>query len=83
MHSSLVSKIEKAKTYAEERERVSINTLSVGFRGNHSSHQVTYDDGQWHCTCTFFPTHGLCSHTMALQRMMEGMLPREAAAPSL
>ena len=74
MHSSLISKIEKAITYAEERERVSITSFSAKFRGNHNSHEVSYDDGNWHCRCPFFASHGLCSHTMALERILEGML---------
>ena len=83
MHSSLVSKIEKARTYAEERERVSINTLAVTFRGNHNSYPVTYEGGNWHCSCPFFASHDLCSHTMALQRILEGMLPKEVKVGSL
>ena len=76
MHSSIISKIEKAKTYAEERDRVSINGLSATFRGNHNSYDVSYDGGNWHCYCSFFVSHSLCSHTMALQRIMNGMLPK-------
>ena len=76
MHSSLVSKIEKARTYAEERERVNITALGVTFRGNHNTYEVSYDAGSWRCPCTFFDSHGTCSHTMALQRILEGMLPQ-------
>ena len=83
MHSSLISKIEKARTYAEERERVSITTFSAAFRGNHNSYRVSCDDGNWHCSCPFFASRALCSHTMALQRILEGMLPREAKAETL
>ena len=75
MHSSLISKIEKARTYAEERERVNITTLGVTFRGNHNSYEVSYDAGNWSCHCPFFLTRSTCSHTMALQRILEGMLP--------
>lgn len=83
MHSSIVSKIEKARTYAEERDRVSITTFGATFRGNHNSYQVSYGSGSWHCSCPFFATRALCSHTMALQRILEGMVPREAKAGSL
>ena len=75
MQSSIIGKIEKARTYAEERERVSIGTFSATFRGNHNSHKVSFDGGSWSCSCAFFATHSLCSHTMALQRILEGMLP--------
>ena len=83
MHSSLVSKIEKAKTYAEERDRVSINTFSATFRGNHNSYEVGCDGGNWHCTCTFFASRELCSHTMALERILGDMLPKGAGVGGL
>ena len=82
MHSSLISKIEKAKTCAEERERVSITSFSAAFRGNHNSYQVSYNEETWHCPCPYFASHALCSHTMALQRMLAGMLPRVKWTPS-
>ena len=74
MQSSIISKIEKARGYAEERERVSISTFSATFRGNHNSHNVSFDDGSWICSCAFFASHTTCSHTMALQRILNGML---------
>ena len=83
MHSSLVRKIEKAKVYAEEKERVSITGLSATFRGNHNSYQVSYNSESWGCGCPFFASHALCSHTMALQRMLNGMLPQEGTAEGL
>ncbi len=83
MHSSIISKIEKARTYAEERDRVSITSFGATFRGNHNSYQVSYSSGSWHCSCPSFVSHELCSHTMALQRILEGMLPREAKAGGL
>ncbi len=83
MHSSMISKIEKARAYSEQRDRVNITTLSATFRGNHNIHQVTYDDAGWHCSCAFSATHATCSHTMALQRILEGMIPEAAKLESL
>ena len=83
MHSSIISKIEKARAYAEERERVNITGFSAIFRGNHNEYQVSYNGRDWSCSCPFFASHSLCSHTMALQRMLEGMLPKEAKAERL
>ena len=83
MRSSIINKIAKARTYAEERDRVSIASLSGTFRGNHNSYQVRYEGGNWHCSCPFFGSHSLCSHTMALQRMLEGMLAKEAKVAGL
>ena len=83
MHSSIISKIEKARAYSEQRDRVSITTLSATFRGNHNTHQVTYDEAGWHCSCAFSATHATCSHTMALQRMLNGLAPDAAKPESL
>ena len=78
MQSSLIGKIEKAKRYAQEPDRVTFSELSVKFRGEHNDHHTGYKDGGWHCSCHFFSTWRICSHTMALQRILSNMLPREA-----
>ena len=78
MQSSLIGKIEKAKRYAQETERVTFSELSVSFRGEHNNYITGYKDGKWHCSCHFFSNWGLCSHTMALQRILGNMLPKEA-----
>ena len=80
MYSSLIGKIEKARRYAEEQDRVSINQISATFRGDHGSYEISYDREKWCCTCPFFASHGLCSHSMALQRMLEKMIPEQSAA---
>ena len=79
MQSSLIGKIEKAKRYAEEKDRITFSEFSVKFRGNNDSYDVSLRDGKWHCTCNFFSQWGLCSHTMALQRLLAEMLPEGAA----
>ncbi len=78
MQSSLIGKIEKAKRYAEEKERVTFYQLSVKFRGDNDDYTVNYQDGKWHCSCRFFSNWGLCSHTMALEKILSKMLPEEA-----
>ena len=78
MQSSLIGKIEKAIRYAQETDRVSFTDLTVKFRGENDNYTVTYRDGAWHCSCSFFPKWGLCSHSMAMQRILEVMLPEEA-----
>jgi len=79
MQSSLIGKIEKAKRYAEEPGRVTLSDFTADFRGEHSRYAVSYKAGKWQCTCNFFAQWGLCSHTMALQRLLAEMLPEEAA----
>ena len=83
MDYGLIGKIEKAKRYAEERERIEFMQFSVKFKGDHNDHVVTYDQGQWHCTCDFFSHWGLCCHTMALERVLANMLPKEAISTQL
>ncbi|MFH1485576.1 MAG: hypothetical protein ABIH46_05855 [Chloroflexota bacterium] len=78
MQSSLIGKIEKAKRYATERDRVTFADFTLKFRGEHDDYSLTYKDNHWHCSCDFFSRWSVCSHTMALQRMLKDMLPREA-----
>ena len=74
MNSSFIGKIDKARKYAEERERVSINSFHATFEGNHNTYQVSFESGEWKCECLFFHTRGVCSHIMALQRMLDDVL---------
>ena len=78
MQSSLIGKIEKAKRYAQETERVTFSKLSVKFRGENDNYITGYKDEKWHCSCHFFSSWECCSHTMALQRILGNMLPQEA-----
>jgi len=82
MHSSLIGKIEKARRYAQERDRVTFAGFKTTFRGEHDTYEVDFDGGRWHCTCNFFGGWGICSHTMALQRILGEMLPKEAQHPA-
>jgi hypothetical protein len=74
MDSGMVSKIQKARFYARERDRVQFQSFRVVIRGDHHDHQVSYDRGNWSCECGFFRQRGLCSHTMALERILGPML---------
>lgn len=78
MQSSLISKIEKANRYAQEPERITFNEFQVTFRGDNDSHSTCLKDGQLHCTCVFFQSWGRCAHTMALEKILNKMLPKEA-----
>jgi hypothetical protein len=69
MDSAMIGKIEKARRYAEEPERISIEQFTVAFQGEHSLYHVSYNRGAWECQCRFFGQRGVCSHTMALERV--------------
>jgi len=35
---------------------------------------VKYDGGQWQCDCNYFGSHQVCSHTMAMERILGSMV---------
>ena len=82
MDSGMIGKIQKSKRYAEEPDRIRFEQFLVSFEGTNSKHTVEYKDGTWQCTCNFFATRGVCSHTMAMERLLGVMLPVEAIAQS-
>lgn len=78
MYSSLIGKVQKAQLYAQEKERVIISSFKATFQGEHDSYEIRYDEGAWYCSCKHFGEHEFCSHTMAIEKMMEGMVPEDA-----
>ena len=83
MDSSIIGKIEKARQYAEQKDRVNITSFTATFKGNHDQYDVRFEDGDWRCECHFFTTREVCSHTMALQRILDEMLtPQPEALPT-
>ncbi len=75
MDSGMIGKIEKARRYAEQLDRISFHQFQVIVQGDHDTHLVSFADGQWGCDCGFFARRGVCSHTMALERVLGEMLP--------
>lgn len=69
MNSSLIGKIDKAKRYAKEKDRISLSEIRATFRGENDDHTITLRDGKWHCTCLFYAGWNLCSHTMAFEKI--------------
>lgn len=80
MNSSMIGKIEKAHRYAREPERMSFDSFSANFQGSHDNYTVALTDDGWTCSCHTFEAHvvGTCSHIMAIQQMLGGMLPDRA-----
>lgn len=76
MDYGMIGKIDKAKRYAEERDRILVQSLTVTFEGENNPHTTSLANGIWECDCDFFQTRGRCSHTMALEIILEDMLPR-------
>ncbi|HET7677444.1 MAG TPA: hypothetical protein VFK38_06290 [Candidatus Limnocylindrales bacterium] len=78
MHSSLIGKIEKAKRYARETDRVTFEELSVVFRGDNDTHRVSFRADGWQCNCHYFEMWSVCVHVLALQKILGQMLPESA-----
>jgi hypothetical protein len=83
MQSSLIGKIEKAKRYAQEPGRVTIDSFASTFRGENDTHRVALNEGHWNCTCDFFAERAVCSHTLALEKLLSTMLPKEAVSATV
>ena len=80
MDSGMIGKIEKAKRYAEERNRFRFNKFDLTFHGDNNNHHVMFDDGNFQCDCEFFITHQRCGHTMALEILLKEMIPASVQA---
>ena len=76
MDYGMIGKIEKAKRYAQEPQRVTLKSLQVEFKGDNSNYQLSLSDNGWHCTCPGFGQHKICPHIMALERLYRPMLKR-------
>lgn len=74
MDYGMIGKIEKAKRYSQQRDRIRIDLLKVTFEGENNPHTVNFENGAWQCDCDFFQSRGRCSHTMALEMILNGLL---------
>lgn len=79
MDYGMIGKIEKAKRYASERNRIHFEAFKVTFDGENNPHTVQFSNGVWTCDCDFFQTRGRCSHTMALEMILEKMIAEPVA----
>ena len=79
----MIGKIEKARRYAGEPERIKFDELRATFHGGNSDHVIALKDGHWTCNCSFFHGWGTCAHVMAMQRILNPMLTDEARQAEL
>ncbi len=80
MDYGMIGKLEKAKRYAEERQRFHFNRFEVTFQGDNNDHNVSFDNGVFQCDCEFFITHKRCGHSMALEILLKDMISVAAEA---
>ncbi len=73
MLSSVISRIEKARRYSEEKDRIRFDSFTASIRGDNGEHLIQYEYGEWSCDCVLFSENSVCSHTMAFQRILESM----------
>ena len=76
----LIGKIQKANLYAREPDRVTFSELTTTFRGENDTHTVGFRDDHWRCDCDFFSSNAICSHVMAIQKLLGSMLPADTQA---
>ncbi len=76
MNSSIIGKMEKAKRYVHERSRINFSEFEADFQGEHDTYHMSYRNGSWRCSCNFFATNDVCSHTMAVQKLLSEMMPK-------
>jgi hypothetical protein len=76
MDSGMISKIEKARLYAQEPQRVTFEAFIAIFQGDNQPHQVSLDEHGLTCDCRAFRQDHPCSHVMATERMIGHMLKR-------
>ncbi len=74
---NVVSDVEKASRYAQESDRVSVHAFEATLRGLNSDHSVSYGEGNWHCDSDSFRLRGVSSHTIAMERLLKGMIHAE------
>jgi len=78
MHSSVIGKIEKANRYSHELDRITIDGLSLTFRGDNDTHHISLDADRWQCNCHYFESFKTCAHVLAMQKILGQMLSENA-----
>ena len=76
MDSGMIGKIEKARLYAEEPQRVTFDAFTATFQGDSQPHLFTLNEHGLTCDCHSFRKDHPCSHIMATERMIGHMLKR-------
>ncbi|MGQ9910508.1 MAG: SWIM zinc finger family protein [Candidatus Flexifilum sp.] len=76
MDYGMIGKIEKARFYAREPERITFSSLTVEFAGDNNTYTVLLTPEGWSCTCPGYHAHNLCPHIMALEMIFKPMIKR-------
>ncbi len=76
MDYGMIGKIEKAKRYAQQPERITFQSLCANFKGDNDTYQVCLSPEGWDCSCSGFHTHGICPHVMCMEKLFKPMIKR-------
>ncbi len=77
MDTSMINKIQKAKEYAQQPEKVTFHSLALEFRGDNSEYHLELAPDGWSCSCPGFQKYGICPHVMTIEKMFKPMLKRD------
>ncbi len=76
MDYAMIGKLEKAKFYAAEPERVTFDSFTAVFRGDNGTYEISLSAEGWYCSCPGYHEHGMCPHIMTIERAFAAMLKR-------
>lgn len=71
---NIVSDVKKAARYSTEQDRMKIISFEAAFKGDNKDHIVSYNNGTWNSTSSYFRTHGIGAYTMAMERILGNMV---------
>jgi hypothetical protein len=79
MQSAMHGMIDKSRRYAQEPDRVQVDTLHARVRGSNGDHEVHLADGRLRCDCDHYAHERLCAHVLTVERLFRVHLPANAA----
>ncbi len=77
MDTNTISRIQKAKQYANEPHRVTFENFELQFKGDNDTYTTMLGAEGWHCSCPGFQKYAICPHIMALEKIFSVMLKRD------
>jgi hypothetical protein len=76
MDSAIIGKVEKAKFYAQQPQRITFQHLTLAFEGDSNTYTLELTPESWECSCMGFQEHHICPHIMTMERLLGEMLKR-------
>ncbi len=69
--AQLLKKIAKAKIYASQPDRLTLQGARAELRSEHGSRTLTHNGKKWSCDCDFHARYGICSHAIAFKELVK------------